>query len=402
MRSGYCGAPAPPIGSEMRVAVVAPDYGGLWDERQVIARRVAGALACSTEVDVLLPGIEREVSYDGAVRLLRFPATLPDNTRRRAWRKAMLGEHDHEGHSFRCRCHGVGGQLDALPRFAEEEIVRAEGGDSDELYQHLSTSSYDLVVLVGTEFPAACFGARHVPRNTRIVLVPATMDDRTLPFRVHDEAFQRADRIVVWSEAERAVIAARQADPDRVAVLDFVVGVNRLAVTTEPHDFDRQAYVVVIADWNLVPSVERLELLGSRIEELDSRLRLRLVGPRAERFGSMGVRLTTSRLDVWRWSSRALCLFEPRRRLLLAGQALETMLFGVPVIVDANGGAAREHAEVGDGGLWYRTDDEFLAAVEALLDDDLRRQLGEQGRRYAEEFTDTDRFIKAVTEAFVA
>jgi len=80
--------------------------------------------------------------------LSRFMADLVPESR--AW------EHDDEGHSFRCRCPGVGGRLDQLPRFAEEEIVRAEGGDSDELYQHLSTGSYDLVVLVGTEAPAAC------------------------------------------------------------------------------------------------------------------------------------------------------------------------------------------------------------------------------------------------------
>jgi hypothetical protein len=385
----------------MRVAVVAPDYGRLWDERQIIVRRLAGALACSTEVDDLLPGIHREVAHDGAARTFRFPATLPDTTRRRAWRKAMLGEHDHDDRGPQCRCPGVTASLGPLPQFAEDEIVRAEGGDSDELYQHLSTSSYDLVVLVGIDSPACSFGCRHIPRDTRIVLVPATMDDRALLFRTHDEAFERAERIVVWSEMERSVIAARSPNPERVTTLDFVIGVNSLATTTEPHDFERQAYVVVAGDWSRVPSVDRLERFGLRLEEIDPRLRLRLVGPGAEHLGPIGVRLTTSRLDVWRWSSRALCLFEPRRRLLLGLPALETMLFGVPAVVHADGGAIREHVENGDGGLWYRTDDEFFAVVQALLDDDLRQALGEQGRRYAEEFTDTEQFIKAVTEALI-
>lgn len=392
---------SPPKEADVRVAVVAPDYGRIWDERQMIVRRLAGALACSSDVDVLLPGIDQEVRHDGAVRLLRFPATLPDATRRRAWRKAMLGEHDPEGHHFRCHCPGSGGRLAELPRFAEEEIVRAEGGDSDELYQHLSASSYDLVVLVGLDSPAVCFGARHIPREARVVLVPATMDNQTLGFQVHNDAFERAERIVVWSEAERSVVMSREFDRDRMAVLDFIVGVNPLAATTEPHDFDRFAYVVVAADWTRVPSTERLEWFGARLEELDPRLRLRLVGPGADRFAPIGVRLTASRLDVWRWTSRALCLFEPRRQLLLASEALEAMLFGVPVIADANGGAAREHAETGDAGLWYRTEDECLATIQALLDQDLRRSFGEQGRRYAEGFADTDQFIKAVTEAFV-
>jgi glycosyltransferase involved in cell wall biosynthesis len=197
------------------------------------------------------------------------------------------------------------------------------------------------------------------------------------------------------------MIATRRPDPGRVAVLDFLVGVNPVALTTEPHDFERQSYVVVTADWNSVPSIERLELLASRLAEINPRLQLRLVGPGAQRFSSLGVRLTASRLDVWRWVSRSLCIFEPRHRLLLGQSVLEALLFGIPVVVHAGGGAAREHADLGDGGLWYRTDDEFLAAVNALLDDDLHKALGEQGRRYAEAFTDTDRFIKTVTQTFI-
>jgi hypothetical protein len=250
----------------MRVAVVGPGYGDPWNERQVIVRRVAGALACSTHVDVLLPGIERESTFDGAVRLFRFPATLPDPTRRRAWRTALFGEWDSGDDGFRCGCRSPGpAASDDLPRFAEEQIIRAAGGDSDELYQALGQGDYDVVVLVGYDTSAACFGLRHLPSRSRLVLVPGALDDRTLRLSLHDDTFARAERVVVWSTRERSAVERRGVPPERIRTLDFVLGVNPLATTTEPHDFERHHYVVVAADWTSVPDINRLEWLAGRL-----------------------------------------------------------------------------------------------------------------------------------------
>ena len=55
---------------------------------------------------------------------------------------------------------------------------------------------------------------------------------------------------------------------------------------------------------------------------------------------------------------------EPNRMLGL--DVLEAMLCGAPVLVSAQGGAAREHAESGNGGSWYRSDAELRACLEAL------------------------------------
>jgi glycosyltransferase involved in cell wall biosynthesis len=386
----------------VNVAVVADGYDDVWNERHLVARRLAGALACSAAVDVLVPAQRRcESDHDGAVRVLRFPATAVDPARRLAWRTAVLGERLPDD-PLDCRCL-TASRRTPLPDLAEEELVRAEGGDSPELYRHLREAAYDLVVFVGFHSPVTCWGVRSVPEGRRVVLAPAAGPDRTLWLRIHQEVFDRAESIIVCTETERATMVERlgQSWANRIENLGFVVGVNYLARSTEPHDFEDKRYVVMAQKWDKAPSEERIRRWAKGLRELGDDIELCLVGPGAEQ-RALGVRLTTSRVDVWRWVSRATALLDPRPHQLIGTGVLEALLFGTPVVVSAHGGASREHAEHGNGGLWYRTDDELFACVATLLDRSVARALGERGRHYAEEtYADTDVYIKRVAASLL-
>ena len=94
--------------------------------------------------------------------------------------------------------------------------------------------------------------------------------------------------------------------------------------------------------------------------------------------------------------SRALAVVDPVPHRVIGQDVLESLMLGVPVVVAADGYATREHAETGNGGLWYRADDELVGSVRRLLDDEVRRSLGEQGRSYAmSRFGDTDTYVQA-------
>ena len=96
-----------------------------------------------------------------------------------------------------------------------------------------------------------------------------------------------------------------------------------------------------------------------------------------------------------------MAVLDPVPQRLVGRQVLEAFLYRVPVIVYARGGASREHAEAGNGGLWFRTDEELCATVRALLDDELGQLLGEQGCSYAQHrHADTDTFVKNVAKVF--
>jgi hypothetical protein len=388
----------------VHIGLVTPAHSDSWDEAQLVARRVAGALACGADVDVLLPTGGPAEEVDGALRVRRFSGSLADPARRRAWREVAFGpSQPHD--PFVCSCPRFGPERNAPARLVEEQLVLAEGGDSPELYRHLRETPYDLVVFVGLHSPATYWGARAVPEGRRVMLVPATADEDLAWLDIHGDTLQRAERIIVATETERSIWSERLRDEGSIDSINFLVGVNPLARLTDPHDFDRQRYVIVADDWTrAVPaSLARLERWAELIErDVHPAVRLRVVGPGSDQH-PLGIRLTNSRLDIWRWMSRAMAVLDPVPQRLIGRQVLEAFLYRVPVIVHARGGASREHAEVGSGGLWFRTDEELCATVRALLDDELHQLLGEQGCSYAQgRFADTDTFIKTVAKVFLS
>lgn len=380
----------------MNIAVVAQAYGDPWNEEHLLTRRLAGTLACSAEVDLLLPSGQRSVDYDGAVRILRFTAIPLDPPRREAWRLALLGTAASE-----LDTPSMGRMRTTsrkLPTFGEEQLIFSEGGYSPELYEHLRDTRYELIVVIGYHSPGAYWGVASLPDDQRIVLVPAARNTATLALAAHDELFSRAERILVCTERERRAITSRVgADrPDRIENISFLVGVNALARTTQPYDWSEGDWVVIIGNW----FESSPDPFTAWAEELQKRhgLSMRLVGAGAERH-ELGAVRSASRLDMWRWITRARALFDPTPDRLIGRDVLEAMLFGTPVIVPDWGGATREHADSADGGLWYRTPEEFLAVAGALRDREIWDALSAQGQAYAEQnFADPDRFIKRISE----
>lgn len=65
---------------------------------------------------------------------------------------------------------------------------------------------------------------------------------------------------------------------------------------------------------------------------------------------------------------------------------LEGMACGRPVLVNGNNPVLKGHVERSGGGLYYRNYEEFEESLEKLLGDrELRREMGEKGRKYVKE-----------------
>lgn len=384
-----------------RVAVATIRYDDPWDDVSVFTNRLAGALACSAEVDVLVPAAvsSLEVAWDGACRLLRFPAAAADARIRAAWHIVALGGKAHQAFDA-CTCPTKPREL---PPAVEEQLVLAEGGDSPALYEHIRTSPYDAVVFVGLHSPVAYFGMRALADDRRAFLVPGGVHECVGGLKIHQATMARAEKILVCTEGEgrRMVDVVGAGWADRVENIGFVLGVNAI-VAPETPGLQPDRFVVVGRDWRTSSSrLGHRGWLSGLADALPPGVGLRLVGPGASRLPA-GVPDTAARIDAWWWMSRAVAVVDPAPHRVVGQEVLEAMRFAVPVVVAANGGASREHAEMGNGGLWFRVRDELVAAVERLLDEDVRGRLGEQGRSYAAEaFGDTDTFVKRVAEVLL-
>lgn len=84
---------------------------------------------------------------------------------------------------------------------------------------------------------------------------------------------------------------------------------------------------------------------------------------------------------------------------LVARRCIDSLLYGTPIVVPAES-RAREHAELGRGGLWFSSPGELVWCVEAILDPEVGPVLGSQGKQYAEQhYGSTTGFITRVLDA---
>jgi glycosyltransferase involved in cell wall biosynthesis len=388
----------------VRIAVLAATQAGSpWREETLMVRRLAGALACRAELDVLVAGgtpIPGE--RDAAVRVLRFAGEEAGQRHRDAYLRAAFGLADFHQPTL-CTCAEIlTRDLAArIPLPLQRRLAELACPESAELRAHLRRERYDAVVVAGYEAAPLVEDAG----CARLVLVPLARDEPSFHLAVYDPLFEQAAAIVVFTEAERRLVGRRvgkNADP-RVRNVGFVLRSNPAAAGTTLHAASDLRFLLVARDWGQSFAMEWLVRVVRGLTRRFSDLKVYLVGP-----GIGGVddtpgivrRTVRSRLDVERWMSRALAVFDPEPNRLLGREVIEALLLGTPVIVPACGGATREHAESGDGGLWYRSEAEVEECVALLGDSDLRTALGRQGRAYAESrYGDPDEFTRRAIEA---
>lgn len=365
-------------------------------------QRVAGSLACHADVDILLAhGEAVSTEAHGGLRVLKFPTTPTEAN------EFLIGKsigHADDGDLRLCNCvdHHVADRWRVLPQRIKEEVIRGLGGNSEALFDYLSRAEYDVFVFAGFRSASTVFGMRHVPRGRKIVLLPLARATSILDLEVFDEVFARPDSILVLTDTERDLVAGRAGRGDRITNIGFALKVHEIAADTVPPDHTSNPYVLFVKDWQktrLLPEVLR----KSQVITAESDVEVVLTGRGWETLPTregLHVRRANSRADVWRWMARAVCLIDPEPNQLLGREVLETMMCGTPIVVASDGGATQEHAEAGNGGLWFSNSPELKKAVEELCSDSLGETMGHQGRAYAQEsYADPEGFIERVARS---
>ena len=390
----------------MRVALVTAAYGDPWIEEQFIWRRVAAAIASYADVDVLVAGgCQRSEGVDGALRVLHFPSRVLDVRRRHAVLFAATGARRPDAVDY-CACTRAltVDAVASLPQTLQDELARSEEGNSPALYAHLETERYDAIVLCGLQLASTAFGIARLPASARVVLLPVLAREPLIWLPPHQAALTRAERIIVSTKDEELRVRrlVSVGDPGRIVRVAVPIRVDVSSAMTEPLDFDgaHQLVVAGVESVDLTDIARQAIYLSQRIKRLTVSVVAR-DGRSVSSSSGIEVRSAVSRSDLWRWMVRAFAVLDAGPPRPLAREVLEAMLCGVPAIVRDQTGAAREHAEQGNGGLWYRTDLELLACTARLFEDTaVRQRLGEQGREYAtHQHGDPTSFVEQVKEA---
>jgi hypothetical protein len=374
---------APPA----KVAVVTTAWGQADDERQLVLRQIASALALgSSEPVVLRLGSTPETRMDGAFRVVGVGGAPPQRRRSRLLERSLAGE---EGEMLR----------DA-PDVIGEELRRLAGGWNDQVPGYLDELGATHVVLAGYRSAVITHVLASRAPERRHVLVPLAGADPFVSLRTFDSAFSSADAVLTVTPGEDQRVRARPGGAARSHMVGFPLEVDPLAWETEPPGLEAEDFTLVLAQSHGRRS--GLESLGRYLHDRLSHRPVVLVGDDHMLVGkgrAWNKRPAPSkRIDLGRVMARARVTVDLRRPELLAREVLESLLLGTPVIV-RDGSPGHDHAERGDCGLWWRDPLELVECVRVLEHSAVRDRLGERGREYAERlFSDVDGFVQRVRQ----
>lgn len=378
--------------SRQRVGVVTPSYGDSWNELDFVARRIAAGLAHSADVEVVVVAGDTSgvTDTDGAVTVRKVRGWPDDEPRRLAIRHSIFGP-GSAAHGLTCQCEHLLPDRPAawLPAALQEELALAARGRSPDLVAFLQDASYDAVVFVDWSAASTLEGIRALRADVPVSLLPFATPDPAMELAVYDEVFSRPRTVLALSENERTrLLHRRGVDPEAVVLQRIPLRINPLAHRDVPPGYDGSPTVVLARDWRMPYDVDELYEWSQRLtKDVSPDLRFRQVGPGTETL-HWWVRVlgSESRTDVWRWMAVANVVVDATPHVAHGREVLEAMLLGSPVLVSSAGGATREYAEEGNGGLWFGGYEELAGAIAHLLaNPQIGKTLGEQGRRYAEE-----------------
>ncbi len=380
-----------------RVTLVASRWGSEEDERQLLARLVAGALTSRALVSVVhvtagdgAGGGGSAARRDGAFEVTRVGGDRPRPVMQLALLAALR----------------AGGGTITVPDVAGPRLLALDGGRAAGLVDAIDATAPDVVVVAGVQQGWPAVELRSLAHRPRIVLLPLAGDEVRLGLTGYRNFLEMADLICTVTAAEhlRVERALGPCGPVPARRLPFALGVTRAALQHRLvglGNFDD--YVLLLTgfppgaprgEYHIDHRSLRAELGVSAIAEVASE-GWRVVG----KSKSQRVLVAPSRVNLLRFMSHAHVVVDLRPAALFGRETLEAMLLGTPVVA-AVGTPAAEHVVASGGGRLYRDWPGMVAAIGELMPSDAHDAAAAGALEWAtREHGDQARFVGAVCEA---
>lgn len=281
----------------------------------------------------------------------------------------------------------------------ELEWIRRQGPLSSGLLDAIRRQEdhVDLFVFITYSYLTTFLGLQLVP--TKSLLIPAAHDEPHFAFTAFQPIFH-LPRGILYNTPEEKLLVQRtwrnQAVPCRVAgagvARDPASGPERddQGTTPEPPlDLPDSPYLLYVGRVDVMKGCQELidfflrftrqmpdvdlVLLGKPAMELPPHPRLHALGFVSEAHKAQALQ-------------QAAVLVNPSAYESLSLVILEAWQQGIPVLVNGRSDVLAGHCAAANGGLYYTNYDEFALCLDLLLrQPDVRRVLGDQGKRYVDE-----------------
>jgi glycosyltransferase involved in cell wall biosynthesis len=367
----------------VKLAFVVQRYGAdIAGGSELHCRDLAQRLAGRHEITVLTSCARDYVTWqneypagasaDGAVRVIRFRVARP----RRLEAFRSLSDEVFDGDA---------------PRELQEEWFRENGPQVPELLDHLRDHGreYDAVLFWTFRYYQSFFGVPLV--RDRAVLVPTAEDDPAVRLGITEEFFKMPAAYLFLTPEEKKLVSARAGQPLEPSA---VIGTGLEPAGTAPgRDALRSHgipddYILYLGRVDRNKGCDTLLEYFQEYSSTQAGPTLVLAGPaklqipqhpRIRVLGYVSNELRAALLA----HTRLLVVPSPYESLGIA--LLEAWNHGVPALVNARCHVLREQVRRANGGLHYRSFNEFSEAVDYLRSHpDERRALGAQGLRFVE------------------
>jgi hypothetical protein len=373
--------------------VLVPSWDGD-DEVTWAQQRVAAALATFSEVHLIYPDSQIPVALD--LPSVTHHQLGPGLDQRAALRRDLLVA------TFSSPTVGY-----AFAR-SDPEIQGAEAIDSllpmnqaqwEQAGELIGSLQPDLIVVCDHRDVGVMKALRAVP-DCPVALVPL-VDTAATPDRAHyDPLFARADRVIVFSQAEQHQVRSRSNKPIGRAELPVDIDAT-LPPRSDGSTADPPYVMVLVAAGErdrlgLRPFADLIGLANPTVDVVIASGRS-TVRWRAGHRASSPTPVTDEDVRLLMAGAAVLVDLHPGR--LVARRCIEALRLGTPIVVPS-GSRAAVLCHDAHGGLTYGNAGELLGAVESLLDPKRAETLAREGRTYADEHHGSpDRFARQLTAA---
>ncbi len=274
----------------------------------------------------------------------------------------------------------------------EEEIqwMHEHGPYCPDLIAYLTAHhpDYNALIFFCYRYWTSYYGLRIAPEKS--ILVPTAEHDKAIYLRIFQSMFN-APAAIAYNSIEERDLIQRIAHNEHVPGEVVGVGINRPAdIPTS----DLAAKLDLLGDFALyIGRIEPEKGVAVMIDhflryqrETSSPLRLAMIGKSTMEIEEnvhislLGVTAEAEKLAAL---SRAQVLLMPSRHESLSMVLLEAWMMKRPVLVNGSCEVLRGQVLRANGGLYYRSFEEFAAGLELLTNDSkLARRLGQQGHNY--------------------
>lgn len=283
--------------------------------------------------------------------------------------------------------------------FDEMRWMELQGPISSEMLRFLARRerNYDLFFFVTFLYATTFLGLQTVPHKS--VLFPTAHDDPWIRLNIF-RPFFHLPRALAFNTVEERDLVHRMFR--NTYIPNLVVGngldLDYLRNVAEQLPIDpHQAAPRISADDEYMVYVGRIDPSKGCDQLFEYFLRYKAQTPGKVKLVLIGkasmpipnhpdiIPLGFMRENHYAWMKHARALVLPSAFESLSLVVLESLALSVPVLVNAECDVLRGHCKRSNGGLYYRSYDEFAAALTLLLTQPgLAGQLGRQGQRYVQ------------------